>query len=60
MVNVVDFESEYPGSSPDKHDSSFSILQTKFFIDVLTDNTATYVTIDIRIPLRGHKCAHYS
>ena len=26
MVSVVDFESEYPGSSPDKHDSSFSIL----------------------------------
>ena len=23
MVSVVDFESEYPGSNPDKHGSSF-------------------------------------
>ena len=30
MASVVDFETEYPGSSPAKHDGSFSILLAKF------------------------------
>ena len=54
MVSVVDFESEYPGSSPDKHHTFILILQAKFFNVGLTDNRATYVTIDIKIPVKGH------
>ena len=54
MVSVLYFESEYPGSSPEKGGSSFQMIQAKFFYDGLTDNSATYVTIDLRIQLRGH------
>ena len=54
MVSVVDFESEYPGSSPDKNNTSILILQTKYFNDGLTDNRATSLTIDLGISLRGH------
>ena len=54
MVSVVDFESEYPGSSPDKLHTFISILQAKFFNVSLTDNRATYVNIDIKIPVKGH------
>ena len=54
MVSEVDFESEYPGSCPDKHHTSISILQAKYFNDGLTDTRATSVTFDLRILLRGH------
>ena len=53
MVSVVDFESEYPGSIPEKY-IVLSNNRGQFFYDGLTDNTAPFVTIDLRIQLGGH------
>ena len=55
MVSAVDFESEYPGSSPEKH-IVLSNNTSQIFYDGLTDNGASYVTIDPRILLRSLMC----
>ena len=53
MVSVVNFESKYPGSNPEKY-IVFSNNTGQFFYERLTDNRAPYVTIDLRILFRGH------
>ena len=53
MVSVVDFESKYPGSNPQKY-IVLSNNTGQIFYDGLTDYRAPYVTIDLRILFRGH------
>ena len=55
VVSVVDFESDYRGSSPDLDDRFYSnTTNSNFFNDGLTDNRASFITADHRILLRYH------